>query len=230
MGCSESTDSGNIDIPEIDMSKLDRYAKFEHSFPFYRTRIDVFEGRVKRFVNGKTSVSLAQLQYAFKDDKKWSDLYDEHSNLVQILKSEYFRDENLHNEINLQALILWGLLLCNGDAALKARVFYDVLQDNLQETISANDKDFPENFDKLMHLATSMVYEYEHEFYNGPVRFSDNITDTLLEEIREDFLDQVYGARAKLTRKDYMEFISTKQNWIFNPSQIRKRIDEALNK
>ena len=43
----------------MDLTKLDRYAKFEKSMPFYRTRIDVFEGRVKRFVNGKSSVSLA---------------------------------------------------------------------------------------------------------------------------------------------------------------------------
>ncbi len=62
------------EIPEIDASKLDNYQRFEYQFPFYRTRIDIFEGRVKRFVFGKTSVSLAQLRYAFKDDKKWASL------------------------------------------------------------------------------------------------------------------------------------------------------------
>ena len=100
---------------------------------------------------------------------------------------------------------------CAGDAHLKARVFYDVLQDNLQETISANDKDFPENFNKLIQLATTLVYEYDREFNNGPSKPNDGeVPEDLLEEIREEFLDQVYDARAKLTRKDYMDLLATK--------------------
>ena len=77
MGCGGSKNSfGGVqeEIPAIDITRLDKYDKFEHSFPFYRTRIDIFEGRVKRFVSGKSSVSLSQLRYAFKDDGKWVDL------------------------------------------------------------------------------------------------------------------------------------------------------------
>jgi hypothetical protein len=82
MGCGNSR--GNIaeEIPEIDITGLDKFSKFEHSFPFYRTRIDIFEGRAKRFVNGKNSVSLQQLRYAFKDDRKWADLQQDDSLLV----------------------------------------------------------------------------------------------------------------------------------------------------
>jgi hypothetical protein len=82
MGCGNSR--GNIaeEIPEIDITGLDKFSKFEHSFPFYRTRIDIFEGRVKRFVNGKNSVTLQQLRYAFKDDRKWADLQQDDSLLV----------------------------------------------------------------------------------------------------------------------------------------------------
>lgn len=56
----------------------------------------------------------------------------------------------------------------------------------------------------MIHLATSMVYTYEHEFQNGPLKSSEGITPDMLENIREEFLDSVYGAHAKLTRKDYM--------------------------
>lgn len=128
MGCGNSKSSAIVEeIPEIDINGLDRFSKFEHSFPFYRTRIDIFEGRVKRFVNGKNSVTLQQLRYAFKDDKKWEDIKDEDSLLCQILSSEYFEDEKNQGEINIHSLILWGLMLCAGDDKLKARVFYDVL-------------------------------------------------------------------------------------------------------
>jgi hypothetical protein len=56
MGCGGSKTTantlvvGNDDIPTVDISGMDRYTRFEHSFPFYRTRVETFEGRVKRFV------------------------------------------------------------------------------------------------------------------------------------------------------------------------------------
>ena len=61
MGCGGSKGSlGALqeEIPAVDISKLDKYDKFEHTFPFYRTRVELFEGRVKRFVSGKSSVSF----------------------------------------------------------------------------------------------------------------------------------------------------------------------------
>ena len=173
------------EIPEIDLSKLDNYSKFEFQFPFYRTRVDIFEGRVKRFVFGKKSVSFAQLRFAFKDDKKWADLLDENSLLVEILKSEFFEDEDTPGELSLQSLLLWGVLLCAGDLHLKARVFYDILQDSLQDSISASDKDFPESFSKLISLATKLVYINESEYGETPIDAKldneDAVTDDLLD-------------------------------------------------
>jgi hypothetical protein len=94
-------------------------------------RIDVFEGKVKRFVYDKNSVTLTQLRYAFKDDKNWEDLQRDNSLLVKLITSEAFQDEKNPAEINIHTLILWGLLNCNGDKKMKSRVFYDVLQDSL---------------------------------------------------------------------------------------------------
>jgi hypothetical protein len=42
-------------------------------------------------------------------------------------------------EIAATTLILWGVLLCDGTLEEKVRALYDVLQDNLQPTISAGD-------------------------------------------------------------------------------------------
>ena len=75
MGCGCGKGSPEDNYPAItDMAALEPYSRFEHSFPFYRTRVDFFEGRVKRLVDKKSSVSLKQLRYAFKDDAKWEDL------------------------------------------------------------------------------------------------------------------------------------------------------------
>ena len=77
------------------------------------------------------------------------------------MKSDYLRDEDDADNINLNSILLLGILLCAGDAELKARVFYDILQDSLQPLISANDKDFKVTFFKMMELATKFVYEME---------------------------------------------------------------------
>lgn len=90
-------------------------------------RIDVFEGKVKRFVTGKNSVTLNQLRYAFKTERNWEDLENDHSLLVKLITSDEFKDEENSDEINIHALLLWGILNCDGDNKLKARVFYDIL-------------------------------------------------------------------------------------------------------
>jgi hypothetical protein len=202
MGCGGSKSSAAAyveEIPAIDLTKLDRFSRFEHSFPFYRMRIDVFEGKVKRFVINKNSVTLSQLRYAFKDDRNWDDLQNDNSLLVKIRTSDYFKDEKNTDEINIHSLILWGLLLCAGDNKLKARVFYDVLQDNLQPQISANDKEFPGSFNKLIEVATKLVYEYEPEVNPGEPRVNgDKVTDDVMETLRESFLDGVFDAASKL--------------------------------
>jgi hypothetical protein len=79
---------------------------------------------------------------------------------VKILQSDFFEDEKNKGELNISSLLIWGLILCNGENGVKSRVFYDILQDSLQETISATDKDFIEAFTKLVEFATKLVYRF----------------------------------------------------------------------
>lgn len=230
MGCEYTKPEVFQELSWLEMSKLDQISRFEHSFPFYRLRIDVFEGRVKRFVLGRTGVSITQLRFAFKNDKNWKDLEDDNSLLLKILKSEFFKDEK-EGLINIYALLLWGLLLCGGDNKMKARVFYDILQDNLQETISAGDKDFPIIFNKLINLATLLPQQYIQESESaGPLqKFDTNKMDeNFYEKIREIFLDEVYGLKSRWPRKVYMQLVEKKSNWIFSSQKIREIISKEL--
>ena len=143
------------------------------------------------------------------------------------MQSSYFEDEANPGEINIHALILWGMLLCAGDVRLKSRVFYDVLQDSLQETISANDKDFKETFTKLITNATKLAYQYETEVNGGDKTSDDKINEDLIDTLSESFLDEVFGANAKLPRKEYMETVATKQPWIFSSKLIREKVESA---
>jgi hypothetical protein len=54
MGCCGSKSSAR-EISDWELI----YQKFENVLPFCRTRIDIFEGKVKRYVVGKTGVSFA---------------------------------------------------------------------------------------------------------------------------------------------------------------------------
>lgn len=65
MGCSNGRTGGGLQAPQnedlnnyIDPNNMERFAKFEYTFPLYRMRISDFEGKVKRFVSGKNSVSI----------------------------------------------------------------------------------------------------------------------------------------------------------------------------
>ncbi len=60
------------------LKRLNAVERFEYTFPFYRLRIDHYEGRIKRYVNleDEDAVSLKQLQYSFMEDDPWADLSD----------------------------------------------------------------------------------------------------------------------------------------------------------
>jgi hypothetical protein len=49
-----------------------------------------------------------------------------------------------------------------------------------------------------------------------------------LEELSEEFLDEVFGSHSKMERKEYMEMVASSANWIFSASDVRKRVDKAL--
>lgn len=59
-----------------------------------------------------------------------------------------------------------------------------------------------------MQLATNLVYRFEHEFCNGPKKIEEKLTEGFLENLKEEFLDNVFGAKAKVTRMEYIEALA----------------------
>ena len=159
----------------------------------------------------------------------WADLTDDSSLLVKVLNSEYFQDEG---KISRDAMILYAVLASNGSADVKARVLYDVLQDNNQEFISANDKDFNDTFSKLVDLATKLVYAHIHlvDANASPAVDVANFEkiDAVKETLSETFLDEVFGAASKLTRKEWEGKVAKSQKWLFNLKETRSKIEKAL--
>lgn len=63
--------------------------------------------------------------------------------------------------------IVLGLLLCTGEERLKVRVLYDVLQDNMQDQISAGDKDFKATFKVLVELSCYLIPDMFRDQHAG---------------------------------------------------------------
>ena len=77
------------------LKRLNMIEAFEYTFPFYRMRIDNFEGKIKRFVNveDKGTVTIRQLRYAFQEDEPWAGLQDETTTLFRLFCQPELRDE-----------------------------------------------------------------------------------------------------------------------------------------
>lgn len=54
------------------------------------------------------------------------------------------------------------------------------------------------------------------------------VTEEAIETLNEKFLDGVFDAASKLPRKEYMESVASKQNWIFNSKKLREKVDKEL--
>jgi len=52
-----------------------------------------------------------------------------------------------------------GLLNCQGSAEVKAKIFYNLLQEGGDPWIAAEDKDFEPSFHKMLYLATLFVFK-----------------------------------------------------------------------
>lgn len=235
MGCVKSKgDAGAGDAPlaPLDLTGLDAATKFETILPFKRCKVDLLEAKLKNATGEEKTVTLEKLREIFAGDKVWADINDDNSLLVKVLKSEYFKDDDKEFHISRDALILYAVLLSQGDAKTKARVFYDVLQDNNQEFISANDKDFEVSLNKLIDLATKMLYSHLHivDASAQPALDPSNFSkiDDKREEISEAFLDDVFGAASKLTRKDYEAKLVATQKWLFDTKQARAKIEKLV--
>lgn len=87
----------------------------------------------------------------------WQKVTDD-SVFMQVLNEcSLLKDSEKPTELSKNALLLWGIVLCGGKSKVKVKAFYDILQDNNQERISAEDKDFPHNFNLMIDLTTKLV-------------------------------------------------------------------------
>ena len=121
------------DLPPLE-PKGNAFQKFEQSFPFSRTYVDTFAKRVRGAAeklkmenkgDGKT-VTIEALRQVFTTEA-WADLKKEDSKIVKLIESPVFKSKN--GGIDVDSLILFGFLNCQGDVRYKSQVLYSVMQE-----------------------------------------------------------------------------------------------------
>ena len=144
-----------------ELAKLGAYERFEAQMPLQVMDIREFEGRLKKLVFNKETISMRQMQFSFtRDYEDFEDLNNPESPLFKIVNSPVFKQNENDEEICIQYLLLLGLLYCKGSFEEKSKTFYDVLQDGMQEQISAKDKDLEDCFGRLIEIATIWIHRW----------------------------------------------------------------------
>jgi hypothetical protein len=167
MGCGESRQAKAqdkkviTDITQVNLDSLSRAERFEMMIPISLTDVDVYCKTIKAIKGEAKAISAEDLMAGMIAIDAWRKVPDD-SIFHKILKeSPLLKDSTEPEKLNKNALLLWGIVLSGGKSAVKVKAFYDILQDNNQERISADDKDFPGNFWIMINLTTAMVNEYE---------------------------------------------------------------------
>ena len=112
------------------------YQAFEASLPLSLMDYREFEGRVKKLAFETGTVTLKQLQFAFaRKYSDFADVSDPDSAIFKVLTSSPFlqkgaKTKNVEideTEIQINKLLLLGLLYCKGNHNEKTVAFYDIL-------------------------------------------------------------------------------------------------------
>ena len=96
-----------------NVSGLGIYERLEGKLPLQVIEIREFEGRLKKLVYGKETISVRQLQFAFtRDYEDFEDLNNPESTFFRIMTSHEFKQDESDEEMSIQYLLLLGVLYC----------------------------------------------------------------------------------------------------------------------
>lgn len=168
MGCGGSKQAPAADKKvrkeneKVNLDTLSRAERFEMGIPLVYTSVEEYCKLIRAISPQYKTVTVEDLLNGMSQNvSAWKKVQPD-SIFVQILKeSPLLRESPEAKDLSKNALMLWGIILCGGSSELKTTTFYEILQDNNQERISATDKDFPGNLNLMIDLGTKLVNEWE---------------------------------------------------------------------
>ena len=203
--------------------------KFELGLPFHQMRVDAYEGRIKRYVQqrDKGAISFSQIAHSFLLTNNWQDLQQQDSVLTKLFHDPLMQEKN---GISVDRCLLLGLVLCRGNTVLKARVFYDILQDALQDSIAAEDKDFRKTFVKLIEVAVYLMVRMCNK-YQGSTKYLEAVPklhskqfEQKIDDLLEVYQNTIYQSLdSRVSRVNFIKRTATLADYVLDSEKLRKQ-------
>ena len=229
----------------VDYSKLSVFQRVEHEMPFHSMKLSTYECRLKKYIYQSERVNLSQLKAAFKNDPKWDAQLNDKKSTLYIFLMAYFKIEEtgegneIEHHFSFPKLWLLGILLCPATHnEKKAYSFYQILQDDVQETISANDKDIKVNVTRIAEFSTKMILQFMEatKKESTPERTKleqtlSKVDDEWKENFQEWFQDSIFGMESRVSSELFIKKLgSSEMNWLFSAETVRQKITEFSEK
>ena len=147
-------------------------------------------------------------------------------------------------EVAVDEMLLLAIIWCSGDITSKCEAFFRALNPpgQSQEAASANDRDWPNVFDKLVYLATVFTYQaaqafgqsvedFDIEFHKKAIALMrDNHEEEDGDQSKISFIHLLFGYDSRMKKEEFIsELEQPKCNWIFDSSKIRDRLKGFLD-
>ena len=137
--------------------------------------------------------------------------------------------------IDVNFLLCFGLLHCEGKTNEKAEVFYGIIEEGGAEKydfIAALNKDFEITLKKLAMLSTVHLFYFCRHYNDMDVPFDLTALRASIEdednfyEVVDDFLDPIFGAASVLTYQEWSKKLEDEKttHFVFDAKKFREVI------
>lgn len=231
-GRAPQADGG--EYPVVDLNEIkDQYEKWEKSFPFYRMHVQTMSEKIGDIGKGAAPFEPNDLGYQMTGYKLWNGLFKQNTKLWKLITKLPNCDEK---SISYTSMMCLSLLWCGGDDSEKAQALISIVNPpgENQDSVSANDKQWPLVLDTIFEIATAFTFSqlklkdqespdtYKKLYHCMRSHESDDKKYTGL-------IDNLFGTEGKYTADEFvMYFKQTGSNWLFSPKKIRERARSLL--
>ena len=112
-----------------------------------------------------------------------------------------------------------AVLHCGTDAD-SGQVFFKVVQEGDEGSITVDNKQFEDGFEGLVKMSFQYPLAWLKEINGGEDLYNadeHSILHDKISELREDFIDSVFEVNAKLSADDFITSIKKNASWIYEP-------------
>ncbi len=136
-------------------------------------------------------------------------------------------------KIDIFKLITLGVILCWGTDELKSRVLYNAIQTHIQEFIVPNQR-MDEVIGSVIRFSTLLMMRHtcrenkEPDYSKAEIPLHE-IDDDLIEQVKESWLESVFGTESKMERTLFLKkILQPESKWILNSESVRKRVVRTM--